>query len=107
MEALRQHNKHVTNQINQQITIQRGRKGGRSRESRETDDGPSAADLQAQILMELQQANNLAKNTHQNVKKIAAKPKPATFVTNAELNYLENDLNDRGSAINLNVPAGA
>ena len=56
--------------------------------------------------MELQQANNLAKNTHQNVKKIAAKPKPTTFVTNAELNYLENDLNDRGSAINLNVNAG-
>ena len=56
--------------------------------------------------MELQQANNLAKNTHQNVKKIAAKPKPTTYVTNAELNYLENDLNDRGSAINLNVNNG-
>ena len=57
--------------------------------------------------MELQQANNLAKNTHVNVKKIAAKPKPTTFVTNAELSYLENDINDRGSAINLNVNAGA
>lgn len=33
-------------------------------------------DLQAQILLELQQANNLAKKTKTNVKKIAKSAKP-------------------------------
>ncbi len=46
--------------------------------------------------MELQQANNLAKNTHKNVKKIAASAKPSTYVTNEELDRLEDEVSNRG-----------
>ena len=49
----------------------------------------STNDLQAQILAELQQANNLANKTHKNVKKIAEKP---NYVTNEELEQLERDV---------------
>ena len=41
--------------------------------------------------MELQQANNLAKNTHKNVKKIAKTAKP-NYLSNDEFNRFENDV---------------
>ena len=61
--------------------MQRGGNNGRGGGVNQDDDeegetGPSAMDLQAQILLELQQANNLAKKTKTNVKKIAKTAKP-------------------------------
>ena len=50
------------------------------------DDGPTADDLNAQILRELQQANSLAKNTHKNVKKIAKNSRPNNYLSNDEFN---------------------
>lgn len=52
-------------------------------------------DLQAQILHELQQANNLAKNTHKNVKKIAKTAK-ANFLTTNDLDRLEDEISNQG-----------
>ena len=80
----------ITNQIHKHYL-----NGAHNQKERE-DDGPTAADLNAQILMELQQANSLAKNTHKNVKKIAASAKPSTYVTNEELDRLEEEVSNRG-----------
>ena len=80
----------ITNQIHKHYV-----NGAHNQKERE-DDGPTAADLNAQILMELQQANSLAKNTHKNVKKIAASAKPSNYVTNEELDRLEEEVSNRG-----------
>lgn len=47
-------------------------------------DALSTADLQAQILIELNKANDLAKNTSKSVKKIANASKPSYVVTPAK-----------------------
>ena len=56
------------------------------------DEGPSAIDLQAQILLELKQANNLAQNTRKNVKKMAKNAKPNNYLSNEELDKLEDEV---------------
>ena len=70
----------ITNQINKTYIVQGGsnnkQRGGAGQDDGEGETGPSAMDLQAQILLELQQANNLAKKTKTNVKKIAKTAKP-------------------------------
>ena len=45
--------------------------------------------------MELRQANDLAKNTHQNVKKIAKSAKP-NYLTNEEIDQMEDQVSNQG-----------
>ena len=78
--SLNQTNQHNVINITNQVQTAKGNNYG----ARHEDTAISAADLQAQILRELQEANNLAKNTHKNVKKIAKSQKP-NYATNSEI----------------------
>lgn len=128
-----QHRQHkqinITNQIHKTYTVQgnaasSAQPGGRGDagdgrdarlDSSEQDAGPSAMDLQAQILLELQQANSLAKKTKSNVKKIAKSAKPAlsshnVYVGDDELDRLEDEVTNGGGLNNsqqlLTIGAG-